>query len=63
MAAFIRGFADSEGCVNKGGHIIISNTDYELLTYIKDLLKRLGIEATGPWPRRLQGKHSTTLRQ
>jgi intein-encoded DNA endonuclease-like protein len=56
MTAFLRGFADSEGCVNKSGYIIISNTDYELLTYIKDLLKRLGIESTGPWPIRLQGK-------
>jgi intein-encoded DNA endonuclease-like protein len=56
MAAFLRGFADSEGCVNKEGYIIISNTDYELLTYVKDLLKRLGIESTGPWPERLQGK-------
>jgi intein-encoded DNA endonuclease-like protein len=56
MAAFLRGFADSEGCVNKEGYIIISNTDYELLTYVKDLLKRLGIESTGPWPERQQGK-------
>ena len=56
MAAFLRGFADSEGCVNKEGYIIISNTDYELLTYVKELLKRLGIESTGPWPKRLLGK-------
>jgi intein-encoded DNA endonuclease-like protein len=56
MAAFIRGFADSEGYVNKRGVIYISNTDYELLEYVKDLLKRLGIESTGPWPKRLQGK-------
>ena len=55
-AAFIRGFADSEGCVKKGGYIFIYNTDYELLTYVKDLLKLLGIESTGPWPKRLQGK-------
>jgi intein-encoded DNA endonuclease-like protein len=55
-AAFIRGFADSEGCVRKEGYIIISNTNYELLTYVKNLLKRLSIEATGPWPRRQQGK-------
>jgi intein-encoded DNA endonuclease-like protein len=56
MAAFIKGFADSEGYVNKRGCIYISNTDYELLEYVKDLLKRLGIESTGPWPKRLQGK-------
>jgi intein-encoded DNA endonuclease-like protein len=55
-AAFIRGFADSEGCVKKEGYIFIYNTDYELLTYVKDLLKLLGIESTGPWPKRLQGK-------
>jgi intein-encoded DNA endonuclease-like protein len=56
MAAFLRGFADSEGSVNKRGCIIIYNTDYELLTYVKDLLKRLGIESTGPWPRGRLGK-------
>jgi intein-encoded DNA endonuclease-like protein len=57
MAAFLRGFADSEGSVNKRGYIIIYNTDYELLTYVKDLLKRLGIESTGPWrQQKRQGK-------
>jgi intein-encoded DNA endonuclease-like protein len=56
MVAFFRGFVDSEGSVNKRGYVRISNTDYELLTYVKDLLKRLGIESTGPWPERLQGK-------
>ena len=57
MAAFLRGFADSEGSVNKRGYVIIYNTDYELLTYVKDLLKRLGIESTGPWrQQKRQGK-------
>jgi intein-encoded DNA endonuclease-like protein len=56
VAAFIRGFADSEGTVDKGGYIRLSNTDRGLLEYVKDLLKRLGIEATGPWPERRQGK-------
>jgi intein-encoded DNA endonuclease-like protein len=51
-AAFLRGFSDSEGCVNKNGYITISNTDYELLEYVKDLLQRLGIETTGPRPTR-----------
>jgi intein-encoded DNA endonuclease-like protein len=51
-AAFLRGFSDSEGCVNKSGYIIISNTDYELLEYVKDLLQRLGIESSGPRPTR-----------
>jgi intein-encoded DNA endonuclease-like protein len=63
MAAFLRGFVDSEECVKESGYIIILNTDYELLTYVKDLLKRLGLESTGPWPKRLQGKHSATLRR
>jgi intein-encoded DNA endonuclease-like protein len=55
-AAFIRGFADSEGSVVKIGYIYIYNTDYELLTYVKDLLKRLGIKSTGPWTKRQQGR-------
>jgi intein-encoded DNA endonuclease-like protein len=48
MAAFLRGFADSEGSVDKRGYIYIYNTDYELLEYVRDLLQRLGIETTGP---------------
>jgi intein-encoded DNA endonuclease-like protein len=56
MAAFLKGFADSEGSVDKRGYIRISNTDYELLTYVKDLLKRFSVESTGPKPNRLQGK-------
>jgi intein-encoded DNA endonuclease-like protein len=44
------GFVDSEGCVKESGYTIILNTDYELLTYVKDLLKRLGLESAGPWP-------------
>jgi len=48
VAAFIRGFADSEGCANKRGYIFILNTDLRLLTYIMELLRRLGIESTGP---------------
>jgi hypothetical protein len=34
--------------VNKRGYICIYNTDQRLLTYIMDLLRRLGIESTGP---------------
>jgi intein-encoded DNA endonuclease-like protein len=48
VAVFIRGFADSEGCVDKRGYIFILNTDLRLLTYVKELLRRLGIESTGP---------------
>jgi intein-encoded DNA endonuclease-like protein len=51
-AAFLRGFADSEGSVSKEGYISVSNTDRELLEYVKDLLQRLGIESTGPRPTR-----------
>ena len=36
------------GSVNKRGHTYIYNTDIELLTYVKELLKRLNIESTGP---------------
>jgi intein-encoded DNA endonuclease-like protein len=48
VAAFIRGFADSEGSVDKNENIIIYNTDLRLLTYVKELLRRLGIESTRP---------------
>ena len=48
MAAFLRGFFDSDGCVNKQGHITITNSDLNLLTYVEELLKRFDIEATGP---------------
>jgi intein-encoded DNA endonuclease-like protein len=48
VAAFLRGFADSEGSVNKRGYIFILNTDLRLLTYIMDLLRRFNIESTGP---------------
>mgnify|MGYP003928885709 CR=1 FL=1 len=48
MAAFLRGFVDSEGCINKSGYICIINTNVELLNYVKELLKRHNIESTGP---------------
>jgi intein-encoded DNA endonuclease-like protein len=48
VAAFIRGFADSEGCVEKSGYIRIYNTDLRLLTYVKALLRRPNIESMGP---------------
>jgi intein-encoded DNA endonuclease-like protein len=55
VAAFIRGFADSERCANKNGHIFILNTDQRLLIYVKELLRRLGIESTGPKLHYLRG--------
>jgi intein-encoded DNA endonuclease-like protein len=55
-AAFLRGLFDSEGCVRKEGYIILYNTNYELLTYTqKLLLRRFGIESTGPWPNTQRG--------
>jgi intein-encoded DNA endonuclease-like protein len=48
MAMFLRGFFDSEGCVSKSGYITATNTNHELLTYVQRLLKRFGIESTGP---------------
>jgi intein-encoded DNA endonuclease-like protein len=48
VAAFIRGFADSEGSVDKNGNITIYNTDLRLPTYVKELLRRFNIESTGP---------------
>jgi hypothetical protein len=38
----------SEGSVDKHGYIYIINTNVELLTYVKALLKRFNIESTGP---------------
>jgi intein-encoded DNA endonuclease-like protein len=48
MAAFLRGFADAEGSVDKNGRISIYKTDLRLLTYVQELLRRFGIETTGP---------------
>jgi intein-encoded DNA endonuclease-like protein len=47
VATFLRGLVDSEGHVNKRGQIRIYNTDLRLLTYVGELLKRLGVESTG----------------
>jgi intein-encoded DNA endonuclease-like protein len=55
MAMFLRGFFDSEGCVSEDGCITVANSNYELLLYVQELLKRLGIETTGPYPRQRQG--------
>jgi intein-encoded DNA endonuclease-like protein len=56
VAAFLRGFFDSEGCVHKAGYIYLFNTNYEVLVYIQKLLwKYFRIEATGPWPQEQKG--------
>jgi intein-encoded DNA endonuclease-like protein len=49
-AAFLRGLFDSEGCIDKKGYIYLYNTNFELLVYAQRLLRRFGIESTGPWP-------------
>jgi intein-encoded DNA endonuclease-like protein len=48
IGMFLRGFFDSEGSVSKSGYITATNTNHELLTYVQRLLKRFGIESTGP---------------
>jgi intein-encoded DNA endonuclease-like protein len=55
MAAFLRGFADSEAHVDKKGYITLYNSDLRLLNYVMELLRRLGIETTGPRPNRRGG--------
>jgi intein-encoded DNA endonuclease-like protein len=47
-AAFLKGLFHSEGCISKDGYITLYNSNYELLEYAKKLLRRFGIEATGP---------------
>jgi intein-encoded DNA endonuclease-like protein len=58
VAMFLRGFFDSEGCVSEEGYITIYNTDYELLIYVQELLKKFGIATSGPWP---TTRHGTPL--
>jgi len=58
MAAFLRGFFDSEGCIDKRGYMFLSNTDLRLLEYVKHLLQHLGIETTGP---RLKTRRGTVI--
>jgi intein-encoded DNA endonuclease-like protein len=55
MAMFLRGFFDSEGCVSEDGYITAYNTNYELMLYVQELLKGLGIKTTGPWLTERQG--------
>jgi intein-encoded DNA endonuclease-like protein len=46
-AAFLRAFYDGEGSISQGS-LVISNTDKELLTYVRDLLRTLEIETGEP---------------
>jgi len=54
IAAFLRGFFDSEGCVLKNGIIVIYNTNYKLLEYVICLLKKIEMETTSEKPRLLR---------
>ena len=57
VAAFLRGFFDSEGFVHKDGLIYICNTDAGLLSYVAKLLERLGIKTTrGPYLNSPEGR-------
>jgi intein-encoded DNA endonuclease-like protein len=55
MAMFLRGLFDSEGSVSEDGQISVANTNYELLLYVQELLRRFGIETKGPYPTVKQG--------
>jgi intein-encoded DNA endonuclease-like protein len=48
-AAFLRGFFDSEGSVEKSGSVTASNCDVSLLKYVQHLLSKVfDISTTGP---------------
>jgi len=49
VAAFLRGFFDSEGCIDTNRNLSASNSDLRLLNYVQHLLLTyLGIETTHP---------------
>jgi len=51
MAAFLRGFFDSEGDVTLNGEMRVANSNYQLLEYVRWLLKMMfDIETTEPKP-------------
>lgn len=58
VAAFLRGFFDSEGTISGHGEISIVNTDLGMIRYVRRLLGRLGIEVRGP---RLQKPKGTPM--
>jgi len=59
ICAFLRGFFDSEGSIDGDGEIQMYNSDKSLLEYVKDLLHRIGIKATGP---KLHSKAGTPIK-
>ena len=49
IAAFIKGFFDSEGCIDTNRQLSASNSDLEMLGYVQNLLlTHFDIETTGP---------------
>jgi intein-encoded DNA endonuclease-like protein len=48
MAAFLRGFFDSEGSVRDDGVIAAVSTNYHDLKYVQKLLRKFGIATKGP---------------
>ncbi len=49
IISFLRGFFDAEGHVSKAyGYIYLCNSDLQLLNYVKQLLLKIRIEASGP---------------
>jgi intein-encoded DNA endonuclease-like protein len=59
VSAFLRGFFDSEGCASKEGVVTASNTNQDLLGYVRWLLlEKVGIETTGP---RIKTKKGSVL--
>jgi intein-encoded DNA endonuclease-like protein len=49
VAAFLRGFFDSEGCIDTRRNLSASNSDLRLLNYVQHLLLTyFGIETTSP---------------
>ncbi|MEM1979893.1 MAG: LAGLIDADG family homing endonuclease [Candidatus Caldarchaeum sp.] len=46
VGAFIRGFFDAEGIVRKDGTMTVVNTDFNLLLYVRDLLRKINVETT-----------------
>jgi len=47
-------FFDGEGCISRR-QLTISNTNVELLVYARELLRKFGVESTGPYLGKLAG--------
>src|SRR3989442_5201561 len=51
---YLRAFFDGEGCISRR-QLTISNTNVELLLYARELLRKFGVESTGPYLGKLAG--------